>query len=108
MSLPAPPTRPAERAKTAQLTPATLTYDPGVTVPPELKQIVNAPVNVRVQVSVDALGRVTHAEAVRQQRVHALLLSAATSAALRCRFRPARLGDTPVASEVTIVFQVRP
>ena len=89
-------------------TPAVLTYDPGVTVPPELKLLIAAPVTVRVRVSVDASGRVTRAEAVRDGRIHALLLSAATNAALRCRFRPARLGDTAVPSEVNINFQVRP
>jgi protein TonB len=111
-TLPAPTapaaTAPANSKPAAAPTPPVLTYDPGVVVPSELKQIIVSPVTVRVHVNVDAAGRVTRAEAVRSDRVHALLLSAATNAALRCRFRPARLGDTPVASEVTILFQVRP
>jgi len=103
----APPQK--ERSKpVSEPTPAVLIFDPGVTVPSELKQLIGGPVTVRVRVTVNAAGRVTRAEAVRDGNVHALMLSAATKAALRCRFRPARLGDIPVPTEVTIRFLVSP
>jgi TonB family protein len=80
----------------------------GVQTPRELLPILTRPVAVSVRVDVNAAGRVTRAEAIAEKGIHALLLSAATDAARRCRFQPARRGQSPVSSTVTIVFHIGP
>jgi hypothetical protein len=80
----------------------------GVRTPRELLPILTRSVTVNVRVEVDAAGRVTHAEAIPEKGIHSLLLSAAQDAARRCRFRPARRGQSPVSSTVTMVFHIPP
>ncbi len=80
----------------------------GVRTPPELVPILRRPVAVSVRVDVNEAGRVTRAEAIAEKGIHALLLRAATDAARRCRFQPARRGQSPVSSTVTIVFHIGP
>ncbi len=77
----------------------------GLRIPPELPRIL-APVAIRVRVDVNQAGQVTHADAIPEKGVHALLLQAATDAAKKCRFQPARRGQSAVSSTVTIVFHV--
>ena len=80
----------------------------GVRMPAELRTILRRPVTVSVRVEVNEAGKVTKAEAVPEKGTHSLLLQAATEAALRCRFKPARRGQTPIASTVTLLFHVDP
>jgi hypothetical protein len=80
----------------------------GVRTPRELLPILTRSVTVNVRVDVDAAGRVTHAEAIPEKGIHSLLLTAAQDAARRCRFRPARRGQSPVSSTVTMVFHIPP
>jgi hypothetical protein len=80
----------------------------GVQTPRELLPILTKPVAVSVRVDVNEAGRVTRAEAIAEKGIHALLLRAATDAARLCRFQPARRGQTPVSSNVTIVFHIGP
>ena len=63
---------------------------------------------VRVRVEVNETGRVVRADAIPEKGTHNMLLSAAVDAARRCRFQPARQGQTPVASTVIMVFHVDP
>lgn len=77
----------------------------GLRMPPELPRMVE-PVAIAVRVDVNETGRVTRAEAIAGKGLHALLLQAATDAAKKCRFQPARQGQHPVSSSVTIVFHV--
>jgi TonB family protein len=79
-----------------------------VHTPRELLPILTRSVAVSVRVDVNEAGRVTRAEAIPEKGVHALLLRAASDAARLCRFQPARRGQTPVASTVTIVFHIGP
>jgi Gram-negative bacterial TonB protein C-terminal len=79
----------------------------GVRVPPELPQILK-PVAIRVRVDLNEAGRVTHAEAVPEKGIHRLLLQAAMDAARKCTFHPARQGQKPVPSSVTVVFHLEP
>jgi protein TonB len=80
----------------------------GVRTPRELLPILTRPVAVSVRVDINEAGRVTRAEAVAEKGIHAMLLSAATDAARRCRFQPARRGQTPVPSTITMVFHIGP
>jgi len=86
----------------------TLIAQEGVQMPPQLRTILRRPVTVKVRVEVNEAGKVTKADAIPDRNVHSLLLSAAQDAALRCRFHPARRGQTAVASSVTLVFHVDP
>jgi TonB family protein len=69
-----------------------------------LQPILTRAVTVSVRVEVNESGRVTRAEPIAEKGVHAMLLSAAADAARRCRFKPARRGQTPVQSTVNLVF----
>lgn len=80
----------------------------GVKTPPELRGLLTRPLTIKVHAEVNEAGRVTQAEAIPGQGLHELLLHAATEAAMRCRFQPARRGQTPVASSITIEFHVDP
>jgi hypothetical protein len=80
----------------------------GVKAPPELRGLLKRPLTVKVHAEVNEVGRVTHAEAVPGQGLHELLLRAATDAAMRCRFQPARRGQAVVPSSVTLEFHVDP
>jgi len=97
------PAKPQE----AYIAPVLLVQE-GVHVPRELLPILTRSVAVSVRVDVNEAGRVTRAEAIAEKGVHALLLNAATDAARLCRFQPARRGQTPVPSKVTIVFHIGP
>jgi hypothetical protein len=110
LSPPAVATLPGEPAKSREqsyVAPVLITQA-GVQTPRELLPILTRPVAVSVRVDVNEAGRVTRAEAIAEKGIHALLLRAATDAALRCRFRPARQGQSPVASNVTILFHIGP
>ena len=102
-----PGTGPSKPAATGYEDPV-LISQAGARTPPELATFLQRPVAVRVRVDINDAGRVTHVEGIPDKGVHVLLLRAATDAAWRCRFRPARQGQTPVASSVTIVFHFGP
>ena len=87
--------------------PAVLVSQEGLRPPRELLPILQA-TTVRVRVEVNEAGRVIHAEAIPEKGIHNMLLSAAVDAARRCRFQPARQGQSPVASTVIMVFHVDP
>jgi len=97
-------TEPREEAYVAPV----LIAQEGVQTPRELLPILTRPVAVSVRVDVNEAGRVTRAEAIAEKGIHALLLRAATDAARRCRFQPARRGQSAVSSNVTIVFHIGP
>jgi hypothetical protein len=103
----APPSQPPKSREESYLAPVLIAQE-GVQMPRELLPILTRPVAVSVRVDVNEVGRVTRAEAIAEKGIHALLLRAATDAALRCRFRPARQGQSPVASNVTILFHIGP
>lgn len=84
-----------------------MTFQAGVRMPSELPRTLK-PIAVTVVVDLDPSGRVTHAEPVAESGIHKLLLQAATDAAWKCRFQPARNGPHPVSSRVTLVFHVNP
>jgi periplasmic protein TonB len=104
-----PPPSPAPAPRRAPVEPYVgpqLLFQAGARTPPELRAMQNRTVTVSVLASIDKTGKVLHAEAAPQQKVlHVAYVIAATEAALRCRFRPARRGDTPVASEAILTFR---
>jgi protein TonB len=102
-----PKSEPAQSAEEAYVAPVLIAQE-GVHTPRELLPILTKPVAVSVRVDVNEAGRVTRAEAIPEKGIHALLLRAASDAARLCRFQPARRGQTPVASTVTIVFHIGP
>jgi hypothetical protein len=84
-----------------------LTFQAGVRMPPELPRVLK-PMAINVLVDLDPGGRVTRVEPVAASGIHRLLLQAAVDAAWKCRFQPARNGQHPVSSRVTLVFHVAP
>jgi hypothetical protein len=102
-----PQSEPAKPREEGYVAPVLIARE-GVHTPRELLPILTRPVAVSVRVDVNEAGRVTHAEAIAEKGIHALLLRAATDAALRCRFQPALRGRSPVSSNVTIVFHIDP
>jgi TonB family protein len=102
-----PQSEPAKPQEEGYVAPVLIAQE-GVQTPRELLPILTRPVAVSVRVDVNEAGRVTRAEAIAEKGIHALLLNAATDAARRCRFQPARRGQTPVSSNVTIVFHINP
>ena len=99
---PAPAAAPAkepakEPAKAASVfVPPVLISQPGVTTPAELRPFLTGPVTVKVDVTVNEEGRVTHAEPKPDKVVHVLLLKPVVDAAMKCRFQPARQRGTSV------------
>jgi hypothetical protein len=75
------------------------------TQPPELKAVLGRETKVLVKVQIDEKGRVTKADPVLEKGVHQLVAGAAVRAAFNWRFAPARIGDRPVKSEVTLEFR---
>jgi periplasmic protein TonB len=63
---------------------------------------------VEITVAIDAAGNVTKVTPKPQPGVHPLAVSAAAVAALQWKFKPARRGDQPVASEVVLRFTFAP
>jgi protein TonB len=102
-----PQSEPAKPQEEGYVAPVLIAQE-GVQTPRELLPILTHSVAVSVRVDVNEAGRVTRAEAIADKGIHALLLRAATDAARRCRFQPARRGQTPVSSNVTIVFHIGP
>jgi len=98
------PSKPAEEPFVAPV----LIAQQGVHMPPELRDVFRQPVSVKVRVDVNENGRVTKAEGIPEKGTPTLLLTAATDAALWCRFQPARRGNKAVPSTVTILFRVDP
>ena len=84
-----------------------LTFQAGVRMPPELPRTFK-PIAITVRVDLDPAGRVMHVEPVSASGIHRLLLQAAVDAAWKCRFEPAKSGQRPVSSRVTLVFHVAP
>jgi TonB family protein len=103
----APQSEKAEPREEGYVAPVLIAQE-GVQTPRELLPILTRPVAVSVRVDVNEAGRVTRAEAIAEKGIHALLLRAATDAARRCRFQPARRGQSAVSSNVTIVFHIGP
>jgi len=103
----APNSEPAKQPEESYVAPVLIAQE-GVHTPRELLPILTKPVAVSVRVDVNEAGRVTRADAIAEKGIHALLLRAATDAARLCRFQPARRGQTPVSSTVTIVFHIGP
>jgi hypothetical protein len=104
----APAVAPAsEPAKAASVfVPPVLISQPGVTTPPELRPFLTGPITVKVDVTVNEEGRVTHADPKPDKVVHVLLLKPVVDAAMRCRFQPARQGQRPVPSHVILIFRM--
>ena len=102
-----PQSEPAKPQEESFVAPVLIAQE-GVQTPRELLPILTRRVAVSVRVDVNEAGRVTRAEAIAEKGIHALLLRAATDAARRCRFQPARRGQSPVSSSVTIVFYIGP
>jgi hypothetical protein len=103
----APQSEPANPQEESLVAPV-LIAQAGVQTPRELAPVLTRRVAVSVRVDVNEAGRVTRAEAIPEKGIHALLLRAARDAALQCRFQPARRGQSPVSSTVTIVFHIGP
>jgi TonB family protein len=103
------PKAPAKRATEARAPQdaAEMIHEVFLQVPEELRPSITAPVTVKVNVGIDADGKVTAAEVASTSGEGAdLLTEEALKAARWFRFRPARLGKTAVASntELTVVF----
>jgi protein TonB len=67
-----------------------------------------SPISVEVKISIDKTGKVVKATAVPKKGAYPVLVLAAVDAARRWTFRPARIGDQPLASEMTIGFNFNP
>lgn len=74
-------------------------------IPPALQQLLPRPATIEVQVSVDEKGRVVRAEAVPQPPINIHILQLAVDATRFWTFTPARRGDTPLPSQVTVRFK---
>jgi TonB family protein len=98
-----PRREPAKPKEEPYLAPVLVSQE-GVLTPRVLQPILTRSVTVNVRVEVNEAGRVTRAEPIAEKGVHTMLLTAAADAARRCRFKPARQGQTPVQSTVTLVF----
>lgn len=97
---------PAETKANDYVSPV-LTFRAGVRMPPELPRVLK-PITINVVVDLDPGGRIMRVEPVAASGIHRLLLQAAVDAAWKCRFQPARNGQHPVSSRVTLVFHVAP
>lgn len=107
-AVPPPPpqqTTPSAPAGGPPFAPPVLTYQPGVQIPAELRVFQAKPVVVTIRALVDETGRVVSVDRSPQKKIHAAYVNAAADAAMRCRFRPARRGDTPVRSDVNITIR---
>ncbi len=78
-----------------------------VRMPPELPGLLK-PLSVSVRVDLNQSGHVTRAQVIPEKGVHNLILRAVEEAAWKCHFQPARRGQTPVPSSMTIVFHLNP
>jgi protein TonB len=76
--------------------------------PLALKNIIVKPTAVEVVVAIDETGKVVKANVKPQLGLNPLLISASASAAKQWRFRPARQGNQPVASEMLLRFTFSP
>ncbi len=115
-----PPAAPAASASPQPSPPATkksdqpMYYGPEVAskvVPPfpaYLKAVVPRPTMIEVKVSIDVHGRVVKAEPASPELGPPVLVAAATNAARLWRFKPARKGTEPIASELVLQFLFRP
>ena len=71
---------------------------------PEAARIDRAQGEVRVQVMIDAIGRVISAKALNPGAVHQTLVFAAENAARKCRFSPTLVAGQPVQVRGIIIF----
>jgi hypothetical protein len=92
-------------AQPAAYTPPELIFQAGARLPTELRAFQNRPVLVPVHVNVDATGRVVHTDVQPQKTLHVAYVTSAVEAAMLCRFKPARRGNTPVPGEAVITFR---
>ena len=72
------------------------------------KPNIYSPITVEVQISIDKTGRVVKATPVPKKGANPVLVLAAVDAARHWTFRPAHIGDQPLASEMTIGFNFAP
>ena len=72
------------------------------------KPNIYSPITVEVQISIDKTGKVVKATPVPKKGANPVLVLAAVDAARRWTFQPARIGDQPLASEMTIGFNFNP
>jgi hypothetical protein len=101
---------PADRSETAPLyLSAKPTRETQPVLPAAVRNLIAAPVEVNVKVTISAFGRVIRAEALpNRELVSNTLVTAARDAALRWRFAPAIRGTEAVPSELILKFQFRP
>jgi len=65
-------------------------------------------VSVEVTISIDKTGKAVKVTPVPKKGANPVLVMAAVEAARRWTFQPARIGDQPLASEITIGFNFQP
>ena len=106
-AIPPPPSAPV---------PATLAHEAALPQPPvathqvtprypsDLKPYMISNTPVEILVHIDAKGKVIRAEPVSKQSANIVLVQAALDAARGWTFRPATVGNTPVASEMVLKF----
>jgi protein TonB len=104
VEVPAPKAPPAEPPATVGAYPPIATNKVIPPVPPLLRGVLWKPVVVDVTVSVNAVGNVVKAEAVRKSGVNPLLSDAAVQAARRWKFRPAQFDGHPVPADIVLQF----
>ena len=77
-------------------------------VDPSVRALMQRDVEIVVQVEIDDTGRVTKASALSHDAtLGGYLEKASISAAMRCRFEPAHMGDKAVASTHMLRFSFR-
>jgi hypothetical protein len=107
---PAPKQEPAASSDPAPLyLPAKPTRQVQPVLSAAVRNLIAAPVEVAVKVTISATGKVEQAEAQpTRELVSSTLIAAARTAALRWRFAPAIRGTKSVPSELVLKFQFRP
>jgi hypothetical protein len=109
-AVPQPKPGPADRPQPApRYLPAKPTRETQPVLSAAVRNLIAAPVEVDVKVTISAFGRVIRAEPLPNRGlVSNTLVTAARDAALRWRFAPAVRGTDPVPSELILKFQFRP
>ena len=99
---------PEKPAAPSLIVPAVATDQVLPHVPETMKAMLTSPKMIEVTVSIDESGKVVKAESSNQNRADLALVSAALEAARHWKFRPARVNNRSVASEMVVKFNFAP
>jgi len=99
---------PIQAARSGEAQPPLPTHQVVPPLPPLLRGVLWKLTTVDVNVSVDAAGNVTKAEAVAKPGLHPLLRDAAVQAARRWKFQPAQFNGHAVPANMVLQFNFAP